>query len=222
MSSSTPSTVMKPVPPPLIRAPIRLQHVDHVEDLGLQRRVLDHGGAPAEGGGHDEVLGAGVRGGVEVEGGAREAGGLDVDDGLALVHDRAQALVAQVVEVQVAAAQVAAADALDDRLTEPVQQGGHEQHGSAETAGRSRRAAPGWSAWEASITSVRSASWSSTLAPMASASSTARRTSSMIGTLRRTVRPLAASSAAPIMGRTAFFAPWMKAVPRSGLPPRTR
>lgn len=72
------------------------------------------------------------------------------------------------------------------------------------------------------MTSVRSLSWNSTFAPTACASSTARRTSSMTGTLRSTVRPSAASSAAPIMGSTAFFAPWMKAVPRSTLPPRTR
>ena len=60
---------------------------------------------------------------------------------------------------------------------------------------------------EASMTRVRSDSWNSTVAPTAWASSTARRTSSITGTLRSTVRPSVASSAAPIMGSTAFFAP---------------
>src|SRR5690606_37352837 len=92
-------------------------------------------GALGQGGGHDEVLGAGVRGGVEVEGGAGQPGRLDVDDRLALVDDRAQALVAEVVEVEVAAAEVAAADALDDGLAEAVHQRGGEQHRPAEPAG---------------------------------------------------------------------------------------
>src|SRR5690606_34757381 len=111
------------------------EHVDHVEDLGLQRRVLDDRGALGQGGGHDEVLGAGVRGGVEVEGGAGQPGRLDVDDRLALVDDRAQALVAEAVEVEVAAAEGAAADALDDGLAEAVHQRGGEQHRPAEPAG---------------------------------------------------------------------------------------
>ena len=60
---------------------------------------------------------------------------------------------------------------------------------------------------EASTTSVRSGSWNSTSAPTAWASSTARRTSSIGGTLRSTVRPLAASSDAAIIFSAAFFAP---------------
>ncbi len=58
-------------------------------------------------------------------------------------------------------------------------------------------------------------------APIACASSTARRTSSIAGTLRSTVRPLAAISDAAIILSAAFFAPWMKTVPFSGVPPRT-
>ena len=60
---------------------------------------------------------------------------------------------------------------------------------------------------EASTTSVRSDSWNSIRAPTAWASSTARRTSSMAGTLRSTVRPFAASSEAAIIFSAAFFAP---------------
>ena len=75
---------------------------------------------------------------------------------------------------------------------------------------------------DASTTRMRSASWNSTRAPIAWASSTARRTSSMTGTFRSTVRPLAASSEAAIILSAAFFAPWTKTVPSSRLPPRTR
>ena len=75
---------------------------------------------------------------------------------------------------------------------------------------------------DASTTSVRSGSWNSTRAPTAWASSTARRTSSMGGTLRSTVWPLPVSSDAAIIFSAAFFAPCTKTVPCSGAPPRTR
>ncbi len=66
---------------------------------------------------------------------------------------------------------------------------------------------------EASTTRVRSASWNLTTAPTAWASSTARRTSSMTGTFRRTVRPFSASSDAAIIFSAAFLAPCTKTVP---------
>ncbi len=75
---------------------------------------------------------------------------------------------------------------------------------------------------DASTTRMRSASWNSTRAPTAWASSTARRMSSMTGTLRSTVRPLGAISDAAIILSAAFLAPWTKTVPSSGFPPRTR
>src|SRR5690606_14770444 len=40
---------------------------DDIEDLGLERAVLDLRGATGEAGGHDEVLGAGVRGRIAVQ-----------------------------------------------------------------------------------------------------------------------------------------------------------
>ena len=98
--------------------------------------------------------------------------------------------------------------------------------GTNSTEPRKRRAisagSTGEVSVEASTTRVRSASWNSTWAPMAWASSTARRTSSIGGTFRSTVRPLSASRAAAIIFRAAFLAPWMKTVPCSGAPPRTR
>ena len=58
-----------------------------------------------------------------------------MDDRVALIDHRAEPGEAPVVEVEVAAAQIAAADALDDGLAEPVQQGRHEQHRAAEPPG---------------------------------------------------------------------------------------
>src|SRR5207249_12201757 len=80
-----------------------------------------------------------VRGGVQVQMGAAELPGLDVDLVARLVHGGAQPGEPPVVEVEVAAAQVAAADALDDRLSQPVQQGGDEDDRAPETAGDLRR-----------------------------------------------------------------------------------
>ena len=99
-----------------------------------------------EGGRHDQVLGAHVRRRVQVQVGAAELPGLDVDLVPGLVHGGAQPGEPPVVEVEVAAAQVAAADALDDRLSQPVQEGGHEDDRAAEAAGdlgREHRAGQG-------------------------------------------------------------------------------
>ena len=98
--------------------------------------------------------------------------------------------------------------------------------GTNSTEPRNRRAISAGSTGEVSVdastTRVRSASWNSTRAPIAWASSTARRTSSIGGTFRSTVRPLSVSSDAAIIFSAAFLAPWMKTVPCSGVPPRTR
>ncbi len=111
------------------------QERDHVLNLGLLGGVVDDGHAGRERGGHDQVLGAGVRRGVEVQVRSAQAVGLDADLALALVDGGAQPGEAAVVEVQVAAAEVAPADALEHRLAEPVQQRGNEQHGRAELPG---------------------------------------------------------------------------------------
>ena len=140
---------------------------------------------------------------------------------LALVDDGAEPGEAPVVEVQVPAAQVAPADALDDGLAEPVQQRRHEQHRAAEPAGdlgRQHRAGQvGRVDHQRPLGLVEL-----TTAPTASASSTARRTSSIGGTSPSTVWPLAVSNDAAIIFSAAFFAPCTKTVPCSGAPPRTR
>ena len=115
------------------------QERDHVEHLGLGRGVVDHRGARGERRRHDQVLGARVRGGVQVQVVAVELPGLDVDLVPGLVHRGAEPGEPPVVEVEVAAAQVAAADALDDRLAQPVQQGGNEDDRAPEAAGDLRR-----------------------------------------------------------------------------------
>ena len=98
--------------------------------------------------------------------------------------------------------------------------------GTNSTEARDRRAISAGSTGdvsrEASTTRVRSGSWNSTRAPTACASSMARRTSSMGGTFRSTVRPFGVSSDAAIILSAAFLAPWMKTVPCRVVPPRTR
>ena len=135
VSSSTPCTVMKPVPPPVIRAPILVRNAMTSRTSGscAVLSITVRPGRQARR--HDQVLGAGVRRRVQVQVRALQLAGLDPDGRVALVHDRAEPGEAAVVEVQVPVAQVAPADALDHGLAEPVQQGRHEQHRAAEPAG---------------------------------------------------------------------------------------
>ena len=74
------------------------QERDDVEHLGLLRGVVDDGPAGRQRRRHDQVLGPGVRRGVQVQVRALQLARLDVDDRLALVHDRAEPGEAPVVE----------------------------------------------------------------------------------------------------------------------------
>ena len=98
------------------------QEVREVDELGLARGVLDHGGPPRRDGGHQDVLGGADAREVEVDHGAAEAGRLADEEPVLGREPGAHLLEPADVEVDRARPDVAPAGHRDPRVPEPRQQ----------------------------------------------------------------------------------------------------